>query len=480
MVSREKELSAKEIADNLKHIQLLNINIDKPITQRVIKTAYHKLILINHPDKRNNSNDSDLACKVIEAYKALTKLSESIPIEVNGKSVLEERRDTLRWRLVDVQKSYEDDKKSLANVPFERVDIEFRIRSYDDERKNAQFQLGKALNKARLVLFINKYKELCDTQYQITRLYNRLFMGNFLQGKENYSEDQYKNEINITIEKDPKGLVAIAWSFAEKARIENEIIRNLRTKIQRHEKEKEEERNRLLEFDENVKNIKLQIKRAEQALLTVKMELQQVDYELKHVQEKTKKKHHKKKHETHQRPRDSSEPKEPKESKVSKPEIKIKPIPAQSNYKREESDWDLKMEAFKIIYKALYDGQSSWFKTNYLFGKENIPPSLFIKDLELYVKKNNSGRASFAWQLANKHYKNYLPTNVRLFIEIYRWSFERSGIFKVSKLTGNSFFSEVNLKRHSELSITQMIEEHSKVEDTRTSKIYRALSARSY
>ena len=129
--------------------------------------------------------------------------------------------------------------------------------------------------------------------------------------------------------------------------------------------------------------------------------------------------------------------------------------------------------AFKKIYKALRDGQSGFFKTNFLAGKENLPADQFLFKVADYVKKNPNSRSAKALKLVQK-YSPICPTNnAKLITEIYKESFQASGIFKKSAITGTTFFrSNVFNKKVEQLTYKQFLEAKA---NTRTGLIMRAL-----
>tara|TARA_R110000868_G_scaffold236416_2_gene490443 strand:+ start:458 stop:1066 length:609 start_codon:yes stop_codon:yes gene_type:complete len=103
---------------------------------------------------------------------------------------------------------------------------------------------------------------------------------------------------------------------------------------------------------------------------------------------------------------------------------------------------------FKKIYAALYAGESSLFKQDIITGTDHLTPRQFFQ--KIIIDKPDD-RARFAWHLTLKHANTIKqdanPTvNPSLFKDIYLYAFEKSGIFKRSKLFGNSIFSIKKLR----------------------------------
>ncbi len=85
---------------------------------------------------------------------------------------------------------------------------------------------------------------------------------------------------------------------------------------------------------------------------------------------------------------------------------------------------DKKIDYFKVIYKALYEGQSSRFKNwNKLVDKVNLSQA----DIEKYIRKNDNSRTEKAWQLANDY--DFDQDFRKLFKQVHQISFENSSNF---------------------------------------------------
>lgn len=103
---------------------------------------------------------------------------------------------------------------------------------------------------------------------------------------------------------------------------------------------------------------------------------------------------------------------------------------------------------FKKIYAALYAGESSLFKKDALAGTDNLTSQQVYN--QIIIDKPDE-RAKYAWQLTLKYSSSFKAdakeTNSKLFRDIYLHAFERSGIFKRSRLFGQTIFSVKRLRR---------------------------------
>jgi hypothetical protein len=80
------------------------------------------------------------------------------------------------------------------------------------------------------------------------------------------------------------------------------------------------------------------------------------------------------------------------------------------------------VEAFKVIYKALYEGQSKWFKKAPLLEKFK---ELTVEEIKQHIaNKDKNERSCFAWELAQQeiHYKKCDLNNAALVTAIYKWA----------------------------------------------------------
>ncbi|MBA3536757.1 MAG: hypothetical protein H0T84_09135 [Tatlockia sp.] len=122
-----------------------------------------------------------------------------------------------------------------------------------------------------------------------------------------------------------------------------------------------------------------------------------------------------------------------------------KPFPLQLNEKKEHKYIGNKVDNFKTIYKALYKGQSSLFKSwNSLVDKDELTEA----EIDNYVKTNPNSRSAKAWQLAIRH-ESRLDKN-KLFKQIHTYAYAHSssffGLFKQSR------FSKTYFHLHSQIS----------------------------
>lgn len=136
---------------------------------------------------------------------------------------------------------------------------------------------------------------------------------------------------------------------------------------------------------------------------------------------------------------------------------------------------DKKSHAFKRIYKALRDGQSGIYKTNFLEGKDHLSSAELMHAVAEYSKVNPASRTTEALRLTEMYYTDL--ANNALFTQIYNWSFEQSGWFKQSNISGVSFYTSTSLfSIQGDASYTsQQINQSILVKDSRSAKIHYAL-----
>lgn len=90
-----------------------------------------------------------------------------------------------------------------------------------------------------------------------------------------------------------------------------------------------------------------------------------------------------------------------------------------------------KLDDFKKIYNALYDGQTSFFK-----GKRRVYSS--VDEIEHYIKSNPKSRTAKAWALTIHYYSTPMITNYEQLIgDIHRYAYSKSSIFGLFKRTTN-------------------------------------------
>ncbi len=117
--------------------------------------------------------------------------------------------------------------------------------------------------------------------------------------------------------------------------------------------------------------------------------------------------------------------------------------------KKSQSEITQKIVTFKKIYQALRDGQSSLYKTNFLADKAHLSSAALMSQIEAYGRAHPDSRTQKAWALTNQYFdqgsENNLQTNTALISEIYEWGFAKSGVFKMSRVTGTTFFLSKSL-----------------------------------
>lgn len=94
-----------------------------------------------------------------------------------------------------------------------------------------------------------------------------------------------------------------------------------------------------------------------------------------------------------------------------------------------------KIAAFRKIYEALYEGQTSFFKTRGFYKDPSM--SLSLELIEDYACQHPSSRTATAWALAQKHYRNATATNAELFKAIHRYAHANSSSFGFFKRSEN-------------------------------------------
>lgn len=102
----------ENIIDNEDFYSLLNVH--REATQEELKSSYHKLCVIYHPDKQDEShqkNASDIFSKLQEAYSVLSDPTKRHIYDVYGKQGLE-----AEWQLVERQKTPQE-----FQVEYERI-----------------------------------------------------------------------------------------------------------------------------------------------------------------------------------------------------------------------------------------------------------------------------------------------------------------------------------------------------------------------
>ncbi len=97
-----------------------------------------------------------------------------------------------------------------------------------------------------------------------------------------------------------------------------------------------------------------------------------------------------------------------------------------------QSNDELKLQAFKKIYAALYAGQTTIFKHASLLKEKKLT----IEMIEKHVKGKNitDNRSAFAWQLAQQFFAECHSGNKALFWAIHNWSYHHSGLFSRTKV----------------------------------------------
>lgn len=107
-----------------------------------------------------------------------------------------------------------------------------------------------------------------------------------------------------------------------------------------------------------------------------------------------------------------------------------------------------KVQAFQKIYQALYDGETTFWKSkSFLKGKENLSYEQMLQEITTHKNNKPHSRTQVAWQLAEK-YKNNC-SNIALFKEIHNKSYSKSGLFRQTRTIDAIFASFDELDKHS-------------------------------
>ncbi|MBA2710224.1 MAG: hypothetical protein H0U57_06505 [Tatlockia sp.] len=118
------------------------------------------------------------------------------------------------------------------------------------------------------------------------------------------------------------------------------------------------------------------------------------------------------------------------------------------------------LRAFRKIYEALYEGQTSFFKT----PKKRLSYNEIVK----YSKEHPTSRTAKAWELAQLHHHNPTSENQKLFKSIHQYCFENSSSFF------SLFRQSRNFSRGYEGDLIDTIDNAH--DDSRTGKIRNALN----
>jgi hypothetical protein len=122
---------------------------------------------------------------------------------------------------------------------------------------------------------------------------------------------------------------------------------------------------------------------------------------------------------------------------------------------------EVQIQAFRKIYNALYEGQSSLFKSK---ADHN---ELTIEKIRSHIDKKPNSRSAEAWKLAQIHYENTSATNLDLFKSIHKYSFKHSSTFF------SLFRQSINFPEGYSSNMEDKIEQAR--DDSRTGKISMAL-----
>lgn len=147
---------------------------------------------------------------------------------------------------------------------------------------------------------------------------------------------------------------------------------------------------------------------------------------------------------------------------------------AKAQLKRDrEEKIKIQVSYFKKIYTALRDGQSGFFKTNFLDGKDQLNDETFMEEVFKHIVKYPHSRTSFAWNLVMKMKR---ISELELFKRVYEESFAQSGFFKSSSWLEVGFFNFAGMGKITDKMTRQQIQTKiANNPNSRTAKIAAAL-----
>lgn len=143
--------------------------------------------------------------------------------------------------------------------------------------------------------------------------------------------------------------------------------------------------------------------------------------------------------------------------------------PTPSNVKAPEQK---PFDVFQKIYQALYQGQTSWFKSHHLAKMHNL------KQVKQYALNKPQSRTATALKLT----RIFLNTHdsASLFTDVYLAAFENS-LFSTARLTQSVFFSHKALQNHlrhqPQSLLQQAVLSYVGKETSRKAKIYQCLQS---
>lgn len=137
-----------------------NVIYYKDITLQYLKRQYHKLALLNHPDKNGNTSESTENFKKInEAYEHLKREIKFMNLEMNDKEDEEENPDTFVYANI-LQLFMKTILEGNYNEIFAKL-IKLIMKSYDNVTKTISIKIFDELDKETALNaygFLSKYR----------------------------------------------------------------------------------------------------------------------------------------------------------------------------------------------------------------------------------------------------------------------------------------------------------------------------------
>lgn len=488
------------------YIQILGLG--ESFTKAELKSKYNKLSLEWHPDKNSNANAVEKFGKITEAYKFLTMSLQS-PVEnksepnqllLEQKRLIEtledykqgiekhhqnleefpKKRDELQHKIEQLEDSYDDVNRKL-NVTSSQLNTHHQtlldsIKVADEKAQAAILVLEKEITETIQRIQVARFSHIYEELYKKENSFTRSFRGNFMANKRNASPSELIREIYAQMEKHPKSRTKIAWDKAEMAwktpeGTEVKAILEIRASISKIKtncaQKKLNYRNAYQEIEAKLnKEIEeLNVKKTALASEISQEKSKLDDYSTQAVLQKID-------------VLTDSIKKIEEDLKKLNLQLEEKNIDSKKDKVQDEFALDSLAQAFRKIYKALYDGQSSFFKSNANWDKKtHLKSSDFINEVKQYANTHKESRTAKAWELAQQHCQAnaVYPGNVDLFREVYKWSFQKSGPFKKSNILRRPFYSSVSLNSQVPQLTVEDIHAAKNNESSRTAKIYRAL-----
>lgn len=457
-----------------------------------IDKQYKRLVRKMHPDQNPHRRE--------EAGREFSKLAEyrTILVETfNVKTPQDNLKDKqhvkaqLDEQIINLQSEIKNasEEKTLATLAQEKKEISEAISLCEVKILAAQERFRAETNATKINIFREEYKRLCSEDKWAFMKRNNLL----------------KRVPVLTIEiiekearSRPKDRVANAWQFTEALldfddeikvspaitpfltqynaltnRIENEV-KTAEENIEHYKERKREIEEREDNWEARIRGREalrtaLNAKLAQRSTLTTEIEKLQKEIEEREIKAPP--------------PAAFNPPGGPDitdcESKRTTPKTEV------DSFIYPTLTPEMMVSRFKAIYKALREGQTGLFKTNFLEGKENLAAKDYIALIQIHAETNPTSRTAKAWAITQEFYNR--PLNGReIFCAVYQEAFAKSRVLSKSTLARNITLDDTTFYRSKSFNVffnaSPLTEEQFKTLDTnadnRTGKILRALSFR--